>query len=124
MSYSPVRSQNHLRMKKKIMSETTKAPKNAPSQSTVKPTAANLAMQEISGEVLVPIIGGDFTLPFVQSLEFDGAYRRVKHSIAGSEDGPENLPSWAISCLELGHLSDVELREKIGEAIAKAGMAA
>lgn len=45
-------------------------------------------------------------------------------SIAGSEDGPENLPSWAISCLELGHLSDVELREKIGEAIAKAGMAA
>lgn len=41
---------------------------------------------EISGEILVPIVGGDFTLPFVQSLEFDGAYRRVKHSIAGSED--------------------------------------
>ncbi len=41
---------------------------------------------EISGEVLVPIIGGDFTLPLVQSLEFDGAYRRVKHSIAGSEN--------------------------------------
>ena len=40
-------------MKKKTMSETTKAPKNAPSQSTVKPTAANLAMQEISGEVLI-----------------------------------------------------------------------
>jgi outer membrane receptor protein involved in Fe transport len=41
---------------------------------------------EVSGEILVPIIGGDFTLPFVQSLEFDGAYRRVKHSIAGSEN--------------------------------------
>lgn len=41
---------------------------------------------EFSGEILVPIVGGDFTLPFMQSLEFDGAYRRVKHSIAGSED--------------------------------------
>jgi len=36
-------------MKKKTMSETT----SAPTQSTVKPTAANLAMQEISGEVLI-----------------------------------------------------------------------
>ena len=49
-------------------------------------TKAAYNTDEISGEVLVPIIGGDFTLPFVQSLEFDGAYRRVKHSIAGSED--------------------------------------
>ena len=53
MSYSPVRSQNHPRMKKKIMSEITKAATNAPSPSTVKPSAANLAMQEISGEVLI-----------------------------------------------------------------------
>jgi outer membrane receptor protein involved in Fe transport len=53
------------------------------------PTAATKAAfhtDEFSGELLVPIIGGDFTLPFVRSLEFDGAYRRVKHSIAGSEN--------------------------------------
>ncbi|MDI3488983.1 MAG: ribonucleoside-diphosphate reductase alpha chain [Thauera sp.] len=36
-------------MKKKTMSETT----SAPTQGNVKPTAANLAMQEISGEVLI-----------------------------------------------------------------------
>ncbi len=35
------------------MSETTKAPISAPTQSTVKPSAANLAMQPISGEVLI-----------------------------------------------------------------------
>src|SRR5574340_256110 len=35
------------------MSETTKAPISAPTQSTVKPSAANLAMQEISGEILI-----------------------------------------------------------------------
>lgn len=49
-------------------------------------TSASFNTDEISGEVLVPIIGGDFTLPMVESLEFDGAYRRVKHSIAGTED--------------------------------------
>lgn len=49
-------------------------------------TKASYETDELSGEVLVPIIGGDFTLPFVQALEFDGAYRRVKHSVAGSEN--------------------------------------
>lgn len=49
-------------------------------------TKASYETDELSGELLVPIIGGDFTLPFVQALEFDGAYRRVKHSVAGSEN--------------------------------------
>lgn len=49
-------------------------------------TKAAFNTDEFSGEILVPIVGGDFTLPFVQALEFDGAYRRVKHSIAGSEN--------------------------------------
>lgn len=49
-------------------------------------TKASFTTDEFSGEILVPIVGGDFTLPFVKSLEFDGAYRRVKHSIAGSEN--------------------------------------
>lgn len=49
-------------------------------------TQAAFNTDEISGEVLVPIVGGDFTLPFVKALEFDGAYRRVKHSIAGTEN--------------------------------------
>lgn len=41
---------------------------------------------EYSAELLVPILGGDVTLPFAQSVEFEGAFRRVKNSLAGSED--------------------------------------
>lgn len=41
---------------------------------------------EFSAEVLVPVFGGDFTLPFVKTLEVDGAYRIVDNSIAGKED--------------------------------------
>ena len=40
-------------MKKKTMSETSSASTSAPTQGTIKPSAANLPMQEISGEVLV-----------------------------------------------------------------------
>lgn len=41
---------------------------------------------EYSAELLVPIIGGDVTLPFAQAVDFEGAFRRVKNSLAGSED--------------------------------------
>lgn len=40
---------------------------------------------EWSGELLVPVLGGDFSLPFAQALELNGAYRWVDHSIAGEE---------------------------------------
>ncbi|MBA4010437.1 MAG: TonB-dependent receptor [Phenylobacterium sp.] len=56
------------------------------SQVATSATKAAYNTDEFSGELLVPIFGGDFTLPGVRSLEFDGAYRRVKHSIAGSEN--------------------------------------
>ncbi len=48
-------------------------------------TSGKFHTHEFSGELLVPIIGGDFTLPGVQRLEFDGSYRFVDHSIAGTE---------------------------------------
>lgn len=38
---------------------------------------------EYSGELLVPIVGGDFTLPLVKAVEFNSSYRYVDHSIAG-----------------------------------------
>jgi len=40
---------------------------------------------EFSAEVLIPIFGGDFTLPAFQSLEVSGAYRSVDNSLAGTE---------------------------------------
>jgi outer membrane receptor protein involved in Fe transport len=41
---------------------------------------------EVSAEVVVPILGGDFKLPLVEAFELSGAYRQVDNSIAGSED--------------------------------------
>ena len=35
---------------------------------------------ELSGELLVPIIGGDFSLPLVKALELTGSYRTVDNS--------------------------------------------
>ncbi|MCX7588119.1 TonB-dependent receptor domain-containing protein [Phenylobacterium sp. 58.2.17] len=49
-------------------------------------TAASYNTNELSAEVLVPILGGDFTLPLVQSLDLNGAYRRVDNSLAGKEN--------------------------------------
>ncbi|MBA4226712.1 MAG: TonB-dependent receptor [Hyphomonas sp.] len=40
---------------------------------------------EYSAEVLVPIFGGDLTLPGVKALDFSGTYRFVDNSIAGEE---------------------------------------
>jgi outer membrane receptor protein involved in Fe transport len=41
---------------------------------------------ELSLEVAVPLIGGEFTLPAVHHLELTGAFRTVDNSIAGTED--------------------------------------
>lgn len=50
------------------------------------PQAGGYNTDEFSAELLVPLIGGDFTLPLVQSLEVTGAYRHVDNSVAGKED--------------------------------------
>ncbi|WP_199554348.1 TonB-dependent receptor domain-containing protein [Sandaracinobacteroides hominis] len=41
---------------------------------------------ELSGELLVPIFGGDFTVPLIHALELKGAFRYVDNSRAGSEN--------------------------------------
>jgi iron complex outermembrane receptor protein len=40
---------------------------------------------EYSAEVLVPIFGGDFKVPAIESLNLTGAFRSVDNSVAGSE---------------------------------------
>ncbi len=51
-----------------------------------EPQSGGFNTDEFSGELLVPLVGGDFTLPFVQMLELNGVYRYVDNSIAGQED--------------------------------------
>lgn len=40
---------------------------------------------EFAAELLIPVFGGDLTLPLVKSFELSGAYRYVDNSIAGKE---------------------------------------
>jgi iron complex outermembrane receptor protein len=51
----------------------------------VVPQSGKYNTDELAGEVLVPLVGRDFTLPLVQSLEASGAYRYVNNSAVGSE---------------------------------------
>jgi iron complex outermembrane receptor protein len=50
------------------------------------PTIGSYDTNELSGEVLVPIFGGDFSFPFMKALEFNGQYRHVDNSLAGKEN--------------------------------------
>jgi outer membrane receptor protein involved in Fe transport len=49
------------------------------------PEKGDYRTDELSGEMLIPVVGGDFTLPFVKALEFDGSYRYVINTLAGHE---------------------------------------
>ncbi|ABI78190.1 transporter, outer membrane receptor (OMR) family [Hyphomonas neptunium ATCC 15444] len=53
--------------------------------SMEEPSSGKYNTNEYSAEVLVPIIGGDLTLPGVQALDVSGTYRFVDNSIAGEE---------------------------------------
>ncbi|WP_326523642.1 TonB-dependent receptor plug domain-containing protein [Sphingomonas sp.] len=49
------------------------------------PVSQGYKTNEFSGELLLPLVGRDFTLPLVKSLEATGSVRFVDHSIAGKE---------------------------------------
>lgn len=50
---------------------------------TVLPLSGSIDTHEGFAELLIPLVGGDFTLPFVHLLEIEGAARIVDHSRAG-----------------------------------------
>ena len=50
------------------------------------PQSGRYNTNEFSAETRIPLVGGSFTLPLVQSLEATGAFRHVQNSIAGKED--------------------------------------
>ena len=53
--------------------------------TTSIPTSGSYNTNELSAEFLMPILGGDFTLPYAQELELSGTYRYVDNSVAGEE---------------------------------------
>lgn len=64
---------------------------NAPQEAGVGRSAAITGLvgkfdtKEFYAEGLLPIFGGDFTLPGFQSLEIEGSYRKIDHSQAGKD---------------------------------------
>ncbi|WP_269714811.1 TonB-dependent receptor domain-containing protein [Caulobacter sp. NIBR2454] len=56
------------------------------SQVRTAATSGKYNTDELSGELLVPVLGGDFTLPFARAVEFNGAFRHVDNSLAGKEN--------------------------------------
>jgi outer membrane receptor protein involved in Fe transport len=56
------------------------------SSSPATGEAGHYSTNEYSAELLVPILGEDFTLPLVEKLEATGSFRRVDNSLAGSEN--------------------------------------
>src|SRR5262249_3996335 len=50
------------------------------------PSSGQFHTGEYSGELLIPILGKGFNLPFVQSLELNASDRMVDHSISGNEN--------------------------------------
>ncbi|HEX7784443.1 MAG TPA: TonB-dependent receptor [Sphingobium sp.] len=51
---------------------------------------------ELSGELLLPLVGEGFTLPLMQRLDLSGAYRYVDNSIAGKENIWSLGANWAV----------------------------
>ena len=56
-----------------------------PSGTLTAPASGSYQTNEFAVELEAPVIGKDFTLPAVQALDFNGAYRYVENSVAGGE---------------------------------------
>lgn len=54
--------------------------------SALAPFKGGYHTNEVAGELLIPLVGGDFTLPLIDSFEVNGSYRLVSDSLAGSEN--------------------------------------
>lgn len=50
------------------------------------PTGGRFNTDEFSGELIVPVIKPEWSIPLVEELEVSGQYRSVDNSIAGKED--------------------------------------
>ncbi len=64
----------------------------------VPPTGGSYITNEYYGEVLVPLVSPDMEFPFLHTAEFEGAYRYIDNSIAGTGE------AWTLG----GRISPIE----------------
>jgi iron complex outermembrane recepter protein len=67
-----------------------------PAGSPTLQTSGEYHTNELSAELLVPLVGKDFTLPAVQELELNGAFRYVDNSIAGTANLWDSGLRWTV----------------------------
>ena len=67
-----------------------------PSGSPTLSTSGEYKTNEVSLELLAPLVGKDFTLPGVKALELNGAYRYVDNSIAGNANLWDTGLRWTV----------------------------
>jgi iron complex outermembrane receptor protein len=67
-----------------------------PSGAPTPETSGQYKTNELSLEVLAPLVGKDFTLPGVKALELNGAYRYVNNSIAGTANLWDTGLRWTV----------------------------
>ena len=72
------------------------------------PQSGSYDTNELSAEVLVPILGGDTAMPGFEVLELNGTYRYVDNSIAGSESVWSAGLRWQV-------IEDITLRATLSE---------
>lgn len=72
----------------------------------VVPISGSYTTKEAYAEVSVPIFGGDFSFPMMQSLVLDGAYRQADNSRSGKDDAWNVGLRWTL-------VDDVVLRGSI-----------
>ena len=51
----------------------------------IEPINGGFSSYELYGEIVVPVLGGDFTLPLVEKLDLEAAARFVHNSISGGD---------------------------------------
>ena len=81
-------------------------------------------------EVSVPLVGGDFTLPFVDSLVFDFSARNIDNSLAGTYDVEASSLAWRVTdditvrvseqtAVKAPNLGDLFLEQVVSYAFAR-----
>lgn len=94
------------------------------------PTQGELEFYEVGAELLIPVFGGDFTLPGFHSLEFEGAWRLVNRDQDSSNEAFADILSTLGSVTDhvftvqgrWRPIPDLQLRGQYSESVRSASV--